>query len=289
MMNELLVREKFHQFLQEDVGYGDRTCASLGLRHVEMTAHIVSKADGIFCGEQVIRAAWGKGATVEVAALEVYVKDGARIQRGQRIATVTADAETVLTRERTVLNLIGRMCGIATMTRAYADAVVGTNARVCDTRKTQPGLAMFDKYAVTVGGGFNHRFGLYDAILIKENHLAAVGSLAEAVTVARKSVGHMIKIEVEVETEQQLLQCVEAGADVIMIDNQSPETVAAWRTLVPAHIVVEASGGLTLETIGAYAKSGADYLSVGALTHSVQVFDLSLLAEGAVKGEKIYV
>jgi nicotinate-nucleotide pyrophosphorylase (carboxylating) len=175
------------------------------------------------------------------------------------------------------------MSGIATATNEAVKALNSDHTRVCDTRKTMPGLRMFDKYAVRCGGGYNHRFGLHDGVMIKDNHITFAGGIKEAVAKVRSQAGHMVKIEVETESKEQVLEAIEAGADIIMFDNRSPEEVSEYVKLVPKSIITEISGGLTLETIGNYRDTKVDYISLGMLTHSVIALDISFNLEGGVK------
>jgi len=183
---------------------------------------------------------------------------------------------SILTGERVILNLLQRMSGIATITHKAVALLGSSHTRICDTRKTTPGMRMLEKYAVRAGGGYNHRFGLYDGVMLKDNHIAHAGSILDAVVKVREQVGHMVKVEVEIENKSQLLEAIEAGADVIMFDNCSPEVIKGWIPLVPAHIVTEASGGITLGTLHSFRDSGVDYISLGALTHSAGSIDISL-------------
>lgn len=181
--------------------------------------------------------------------------------------------------ERVILNLIQRMSAIATAAHLAVQEIAGTNTKICDTRKTIPGLRMLDKYAVRIGGAFNHRNGLFDAIMLKDNHIAFAGSMTNAIQAAREKVGHTVKIEVEIETKKQLDEAILAGADIIMFDNRSPEEIRAWLPAVPSSITTEASGGITLENIRAYAQTGIQWISLGSLTHSVKAFDISALVQ----------
>ena len=205
--------------------------------------------------------------------------DGARIQPGDIVATITGDAALLLQGERVALNLLQRMCGIATSTASYVEAVRGTKAQVVDTRKTTPGLRVLEKYAVRVGGGTNHRTGLYDGVLIKENHIAAAGGIAEAVRRARGYIPHTLKIEVETETLEQVAEALGAGADIIMLDNMERSAMREAVELINGRALVEASGGVNLASIREIAETGVDIISVGALTHSARAMDISMLLE----------
>jgi nicotinate-nucleotide pyrophosphorylase (carboxylating) len=210
------------------------------------------------------------------AAFTPLAGDGEHVQGGARLARVEANARALLSAERTALNLLGRLSGVATLTRAYVDAVAGTGARIVDTRKTTPGLRALEKYAVRCGGGINHRFGLDDAILIKDNHIAACGSVGEAVRRAKAFAGHLMKVEVEVDGLHQLDAALEHGPDVVLLDNFSLADLAEAVRRAKGRAVLEASGGVNLDTVRAIAETGVDVISVGALTHSASVLDIGL-------------
>ncbi len=206
--------------------------------------------------------------------------DGARLQSGDILAELQGDAAFLLQGERVSLNLLQRMCGVATLTSLYVEAVAGTRARIVDTRKTTPGLRVLEKYAVRVGGGINHRTGLYDGVLIKENHIAAAGGIAEAVRRARAYIPHTMKIEVETETLGEVGEALAAGADIIMLDNMDLAAMRQAVATIGGRALVEASGGVSLDTVRAIAETGVDIISVGALTHSARAMDISMLLEG---------
>jgi nicotinate-nucleotide pyrophosphorylase (carboxylating) len=208
--------------------------------------------------------------------VELAAADGDRVEAGQVLGRVEGRSRSILTAERTALNLMGRMSGVATATARLVDAVAGTGAVIADTRKTMPGLRALDKYAVRMGGGRNHRFGLYDAVLIKDNHIVAAGSITDAVVAARERVGHMVKIEVEVETLEQLDELLTVGADVVLLDNMDPDTLGQAVEKVSGRMVTEASGTVTLETVRAIAESGVDVISTGWITHSPPQLDIGL-------------
>jgi len=211
--------------------------------------------------------------------IELYKKDGDRVEKGDILGAVYGPIVQLLTGERVILNIIQRMSGIATLTREAVERLDSEHTRICDTRKTMPGLRMFDKYAVTCGGGYNHRFGLYDGVMIKDNHIAFAGSITKAVAAVKQQLGHMVKVEVETETKEQVLEAIEAGADIIMFDNRTPEEVKEFAALVPSSITTEASGGLTLANLHEYGKTGVDYISLGMLTHSAKALDISFNIE----------
>ncbi len=261
--------------LDEDLGRGgDLTTDSVVPDDAMARAVIVAREAGTIAGIEMAAAVFGLlDPDVEVA---VEVRDGTDVAAGTVLATVSGPARPILTGERTALNLLGRLSGIATATRAAVAAAEGTGARVADTRKTTPGLRALEKYAVRCGGGMNHRFGLDDAVLIKDNHLAVAGSITEAVGRARAAVGHTVKIEVEVDDFVQLQEALDAGAELILLDNMSPEDLAKAVDLVGGRARTEASGGINPDTVAAVARSGVDLLSMGALTHSSPALDVAL-------------
>jgi nicotinate-nucleotide pyrophosphorylase (carboxylating) len=238
------------------------------------TAHVVARADGCIAGlGPALRAFTLLDDDVATAAL---VSDGTVVEAGTRVAIVNGPARAILAAERVALNLLCRMSGIATATRAFVDRVEGTDATIIDTRKTTPLLRALEKMAVAAGGGGNHRMGLYDAVLIKDNHIQAVGSAAEAVRRARAHVGDDMKVEVEIESVDDLESVIEAGADVVMLDNMSPAEMRLAVELADGRCLLEASGGISLDTIRAVAETGVDFISVGAITHSAAALDVGL-------------
>jgi nicotinate-nucleotide pyrophosphorylase (carboxylating) len=208
--------------------------------------------------------------------IDVSVPDGGRVDRGAVVARMSGDARAMLTAERVALNYLGRLSGIATLTATFVTAIAGTKAHIIDTRKTTPGLRAFEKYAVRAGGGMNHRVGLFDAILIKDNHIAVAGGVGPAVSAARARAGHMVKIEVEVDTLDQLDEALRFPIDAVLLDNMKPATLAEAVRRCAGRVITEASGGVDLQTVRAIAESGVDLISVGALTHSAPVLDLGL-------------
>ena len=261
------------QFYIEDIGEGDLSSEYLFSETATGEMQLVAKMSGILCGQKVIEQCLQ--IVDPSTAVVCYVNDGEDVQEGQILAIITGSVQSLLKSERVMLNLIQRMSGIATETNEVVKKIAGTKTKICDTRKTMPGLRILDKYAVRAGGGFNHRFGLYDAVMLKDNHLAFAGSISQAVKTVRNRLGHTVKIEVEIESEAALKEAVEAKADIIMFDNCSPEEIKEWRNIVPNFIVTEASGMITKETIVDYANAGVDYISLGYLTHSVKAFDIS--------------
>jgi len=261
--------------LLEDIHTGDITTMAVVPEKRSATARLIAKESMVLAGIEVAARVF---ALVDPEVLfTAHFADGALITAGDVIADITGDAASLLQAERVALNLLQRMCGIATLTARYKQAVAGTGAKVVDTRKTTPGLRQLEKYAVRIGGGSNHRSGLYDAVLIKENHIAAAGGISIAVERARAFVPHTMKIEVETETLDQVAEALAAGADIIMLDNMDLETMRRAVALIGECSLTEASGGVSLETITEIAATGVDIISVGALTHSARAMDISML------------
>ena len=265
------------EFLSEDLGRGDITTQACVAPDVRGQGKFLAKENLVVCGLDVAEAVFIH-LDEESPEIETIVQEGDAVEAGTVFATLRGFADVLLAGERTALNLIQRMSGIATLTRQYVKAVEGTGAQIVDTRKTTPGLRMLEKYAVTVGGGKNHRLGLDDGVLIKDNHIALAGGITEAVTLAKKMVGHLHKIEVEISNWAQLREAIEAGADIVMLDNQTPEEaqklVEMSRSMNP-NVLIEASGGMELERVREYAEAGVDLISVGKLTHSARAVDIS--------------
>jgi nicotinate-nucleotide pyrophosphorylase (carboxylating) len=261
--------------LAEDLGRaGDVTSQACVPAEARLRAVFASRQAGVVAGLACARL-----AILELdptADFKAVVEDGAQVGAGSKLAWVDANARALLGAERVALNLMGRLSGIATLTRAYVDAVEGTGARIVDTRKTTPGLRALEKYAVRCGGGVNHRFGLDDAILIKDNHIAACGSVAEAMRLAKAAAGHLMKVEVEIDGLAQLEDALKHGPDVVMLDNFNPDDLAAAVRQTAGRAVLEASGGVNLQTVRSIAETGVDVISVGALTHSAVVLDIGL-------------
>ncbi len=272
-MNRLKLEQLLRQFFLEDIGDGDVTSETIFPAHERASGMFMAKADGVVAGVGIIAAGYQLlDPRVEVSIMK---RDGERVAAGEAIAAASGPVRALLSGERVILNLLQRLSGIATVTRQAVDLLGDSHTRICDTRKTTPGLRMLEKYAVTCGGGYNHRFGLYDGVMIKDNHIAFCGSIADAVKAVRERLGHMVKIEVETETEAEVLEAVEAGADVIMFDNRTPDEVRSFVRLVPKPIITEASGGITLANVAAYGATGVDYISLGFLTHSARALDIS--------------
>lgn len=272
-MNQLKLKDMLTKFFHEDIGDGDLSSELIFNAAEQGTYSLYAKQDGIFCGASIIETGF---LTYDAALrVELLKKDGDRLQHGDVIAHVHGSIRSLLTAERVVLNIIQRLSAIATLTHLAVQQTSGTKAKICDTRKTMPGLRMLDKYAVRVGGAFNHRSGLYDAVMLKDNHIAFSGGITAAVQKVKRQLGHTVKVEVEIETKEQLLEAVQAGVDIIMFDNCTPAQICTWLPLVPAHIATEASGGITIDAIAHFAASGVQWISLGQLTHSAEAFDIS--------------
>jgi nicotinate-nucleotide pyrophosphorylase (carboxylating) len=272
---DLLIAPVVLAALEEDLGRaGDVTSQATIAPDARLSAVFAARRPGVVAGLACVRLAIE--ALDPSAEVRLLANDGDAVSAGGQLAWVEANARALLSAERTALNLLGRLSGIATLTRAYVDAVEGADARIVDTRKTTPGLRALEKYAVRCGGGVNHRFGLDDAILIKDNHVAACGSVGEAVRRAKAFAGHLMKIEVEVDSLAQLDEALAEMPDVIMLDNFSLDDLRKAVLKTAGRVVLEASGGITLETVRAVAETGVDVISVGALTHSASVLDIGL-------------
>ncbi|MBD5128958.1 MAG: carboxylating nicotinate-nucleotide diphosphorylase [Ruminococcaceae bacterium] len=260
--------------LSEDINYIDSTADLLIPEKSYSDAYFMAKADGVVCGADVAARVFTMlDPTIDV---KFMVDEGERVSKGQKIAVINGHTREMLKAERTALNFIQHMSGIATYTRKCVDAVEGTNATIADTRKTLPGLRALQKYAVTVGGGRNHRYNLTDAAMLKDNHIDAYGGITAAVKTLRKRAGHMLQIEVETRTLDEVKEALECGVNVIMLDNMSLEQMTEACALVNGKAKTEASGNVTLDNIRAVAETGVDIISLGALTHSVQAFDISM-------------
>lgn len=274
-MHAFLLEPVVRAALLEDLSHGtDLTTDAIAGADQRATAHIVARSAGTIYGHGCARAAF----TLLDSGSEytAHVPDGGTASGDQRVATISARARAVLTAERTALNFLCRLSGIATATRALADLVAEYPARVIDTRKTTPGLRALEKAAVLAGGGANHRFGLDDGVLIKDNHIAVAGSISAAVAAVRKHTGHMVKIEVEVDTLGQLREALELNIDAVLLDNMPPEQLREAVQLVAGRVVTEASGGITPQRIASVAATGVDLISVGWITHSAPALDLGL-------------
>lgn len=273
-LDRIMLETVIDRALTEDIGTGDIT--TLTTIPADRRAHgrYIAKEDGVLCGIEIAEMVFHRlDNTIE---MKKYFRDGASIRRGDVIAEVWGNAVNLLTGERVGLNLMQHLSGIATRTAAAVAAVEGTKASICDTRKTTPGLRVLEKYAVRIGGGSNHRFNLADGVLIKDNHIIAAGSITNAVSAARKGAPHTMKIEVEVETMEQLREALAAGADIIMLDNMSNDMMREAVELVNGRALTEASGNMGDRDLAAVAACGVDLISIGALTHSIRALDISL-------------
>jgi nicotinate-nucleotide pyrophosphorylase (carboxylating) len=279
MLSNLLIEEIVKRTLLEDLGRGfDLTGNLLIPGDANARAVLRARQPGVLCG--LIPALTSFSLTDPDFSFEVEAQDGDLLQAGDAIAIVEGPARPLLSAERTALNFLIHLSGIATLTAVFVNEVEDTKARITCTRKTLPGLRSLQKYAVTVGGGYNHRFGLDDAILIKDNHIALAGSIAGVLDKARDGAGHMVKIEIEVDTLAQLEEVLSSGkADVVLLDNFSVPDLKAAVKLVKGRIVTEASGGVTLDNVAEIARTGVDYISSGALTHSAAALDIGLDVE----------
>jgi nicotinate-nucleotide pyrophosphorylase (carboxylating) len=275
-LSPLAIDEAVHRALDEDLGRaGDITSMATIPEATAAHAVMVARQSGVIAGLPLAVATFRKlSPEIKITA---HIRDGAFVAKGEPVLTIDGPARAVLTGERTALNFVGRLSGIATLTARYVRHTAGTGMRICCTRKTTPGLRALEKYAVRCGGGFNHRFGLDDAILIKDNHIAVAGGVKAVLEGARKNVGHLVKIEIEVDTLAQLREVLETGlADVVLLDNMDVPTLAEAVQLARGRVVLEASGGLSFDSIAAIAATGVDYASSGALTHSAPNFDLAI-------------
>ena len=274
-MNPFVLDPILRRALEEDIGTGDVTTQATIRSGTQASAELVAKEDFILSGMDVARRVFHLLSLD--TAFEKLIEDGQAVKRGEVLAWIKGDAAILLQGERVALNLLQRMCGVATLTAAFVKAVDGTGATIVDTRKTTPGLRVLEKYSVRMGGGGNHRMALYDAVLIKENHIAAAGGITSAVSRARQSVPHTQKVEVEVRNLAEVAEALDAGADILLLDNMSPEELIAAVDVIDGRAVTEASGGVNLETVRGIAETGVQLISVGALTHSYRAVDISML------------
>ncbi|WOC15154.1 carboxylating nicotinate-nucleotide diphosphorylase [Pseudochrobactrum sp. MP213Fo] len=270
-----LVEHAVRNALLEDLGRaGDITSHATIAPEAQALAVLTSREDGVICGVDFIRAAFQQiDAALEV---EIAVADGAHITAGQEIARIGGNARAILSAERVALNFLMVLSGIASYTARFAEKIAHTNAKICDTRKTMPGMRAFAKYAVRCGGGANHRFGLDDAVLIKDNHIAVAGGVKQAIEAARNFVGHLVKIEVEVDTLEQMKDALDVQADVILLDNMPPETLVKAVEINAGRAKLEASGNINFDTVEAVSESGIDYISTSKITMSAPTLDVGL-------------
>jgi nicotinate-nucleotide pyrophosphorylase (carboxylating) len=274
VLSEQAIGDVVTTALREDVGSGDLTTGLLVPRDSRCRAELLLEEPGVACGVGVAAAVFT--AVDRAVSVTPLCVDGTWIERAPAVlAEVTGPTAAILTAERTALNLVARLCGIATLTRRYVDQVAGTGVTILDTRKTTPGLRALEKYAVRCGGGSNHRFGLDDAILVKENHLRIAGGITAAASALAGQTGELA-VEVEAETLDQVAEALAVGVERILLDNMTPEQIAQAVELTAGRAKLEASGGITLDTVGAYAETGVDFISIGALTHAARSLHVSL-------------
>jgi nicotinate-nucleotide pyrophosphorylase (carboxylating) len=273
-LNQLIVEEIIRNGLKEDMNYGDITTDTLIPAENTAEASMIAKEDGVIAGLAVAEMTF-KMVDAGLSFMS-FKKDGDTVKKGEHIAEIKGSTRGILKAERLALNLIQRMSGIATLAKSYADEVEEYPTRVVDTRKTTPGLRVLEKYAVRMGGCHNHRFNLSDAVMIKDNHIKAVGSITKAIEMARQNIPHTMKIEIEVESLIQLQEALEAKADIIMLDNMDTNTMKEAVKINGGRAILEASGNITKERLREIAEIGIDVISVGALTHSVKSLDISL-------------
>ncbi len=272
--NKIELKENIRRWLKEDMPFGDITTSNIVIHGEQAKGDLVAKEAGILCGSEVFELVFDE--INKDILIEWQATDGRLLEKGDIIAHISGPMDAILMGERLALNLMQRMSGIATMSKQYADAVDGLPVRVVDTRKTTPGLRSLEKHAVLTGGCYNHRYCLSDAVMIKDNHIAAAGGIAKAVELARKNIAHTVKIEVEVETLEELAAALESKADIIMLDNMSLDTMKEAVAITDGAALLEASGNMTLDRVRSVAETGIDIISVGALTHSVSALDISL-------------
>lgn len=271
---QITIEHTLRKALEEDLGAGDLTTDAIIDPDRQGRASLLAREAMVLAGLHVFTRVFRLLSNEMM--FENYFGEGQHVPEGEKICRITGPAHAILKGERTALNFLQRMSGIATLTKRYVDRVGSQKVRLVDTRKTAPGLRLFDKYAVRMGGGFNHRLGLYDGILIKDNHISTAGSITNAVQLARQGSPHTIKVEVEVEDLKALEEAIEAGADAVLLDNMSPPMLRKAVKLAQGRVLLEASGGINLENIEEMAKTGVDIISVGALTHSAKAVDVSL-------------
>jgi len=276
-MEKWIIRDILERAFREDMPLGDITTDYTVPENSVSKAVITAKQDGVIAGLEVCMEAF-RMLDPDVK-LKPLAEDGNFVKKGDRILLIEEKSRALLKAERTALNLLQRLSGIASETRKYVDRISGYKAKVVDTRKTTPGLRLLEKYAVRVGGGTNHRFSLSDGVLIKDNHIKAAGGIRQAVEAVRKRIPHTVKIEVETETLEQVKEALDSGADIIMLDNMTPELMKQAVELIAGKALTEASGNVKLDNIEEVAATGVDIISVGAITHSVKAMDISMKFE----------
>lgn len=274
LTEKLIMDRLIQQALEEDIGNEDVTTNAIMPEYKRGRVKLICKQDGVICGLNVFERVFK--ILDENTVIEIFVKDGDEVKKGQRIAMVSGDIRVLLSGERVALNFLQRMSGVATYTRRVANMLKGSKTRLLDTRKTTPNMRIFEKYAVRCGGGYNHRYNLSDGVLLKDNHIGAAGGVKKAVEMARAYAPFVRKIEIEVENLAMCKEALEAGADIIMLDNMSVEDMKKAVEMIGGRAVTECSGNVTLENIEKIKCTGVDFVSSGALTHSAPILDLSL-------------
>jgi len=274
LTEKLIMDRLIKEALEEDIGFEDVTTNAVMPEYKKGRVKLICKQDGVICGLNVFERVFK--LLDENTVIEIFVKDGDEVKKGQRIAMISGDIRVLLSGERVALNYLQRMSGIATYTRKVADLLKGCKTKLLDTRKTTPNMRIFEKYAVRVGGGNNHRYNLSDGVLLKDNHIGAAGGVKKAVEMARAYAPFVRKIEVEVENLDMCREALEAGADIIMLDNMTVEDMKKAVEMIGGRALTECSGNVTLGNIGNIKSTGVDYVSSGALTHSAPILDLSL-------------
>lgn len=277
MLDNIIIDRIIKNALEEDLGWGDVTTDSIIADTSVIKGNFIAKEEGIVCGIEVCRRVFE--ILDESIDFQARMRDGQRVVKGDIIAEISGNARSILKGERTALNFFQRMSGIATLTSKYVSEISGLKTKIADTRKTAPGLRILDKYSVKVGGGFNHRFNLSDMVLIKDNHIKAAGGIAPAVAAAKEKCSHALKVEVEVESIKELMEAMEAGADIVMLDNMTLDMMKEAVSIAGGKVLLEASGNITIDGergVRAVAETGVDIISAGSLTNSVKAMDISL-------------
>ncbi|KAB7671987.1 carboxylating nicotinate-nucleotide diphosphorylase [Bacillus sp. B1-b2] len=265
-MNQLVLRNLMELLLNEDIGVKDLTTEAIFSKNQMGEITFIAEDSGVFCGEEIIKT--GYFVLNPSLSINLHVHDGDLIEKGQELATVKGNIRDLLSGQRVILQLVQRMSGIATKTREAVDQLNSGYTKICDAGETSPGLRIMEQYAVTIGGGHNHRFGLSDGVVITKAHITLAGSIANAVQSVKKNVGHMVKVEVEADTKEQMLEALAAGSDVIKLMNRNPEELVEWIVHVPETVTTEASGHISIEDIASYRNSGVDYISLKGLTQA---------------------
>ena len=282
-LDPLVLEETLRAYLLEDLGHGDITTCHLPGKDKTFTALIKAKEPGVVAGLVLIKPLFS--LLSPGVKVELMVEEGSRVEASTPLARVTGPALALLRGERTILNLLQRLSGVATLTRQMVEAIAHTQARLVDTRKTTPGLRLLEKYATTVGGALNHRMGLYDSAMIKDNHIKVAGSIRAAVEAVRNAIPFTCKVEVEVKNLQELEEALEGGADLVLLDNMDLETLKKAVSMARGRAITEASGGITLENIRQVAETGVDYISSGAMVHHATWMDINMKILGACRGK----